>query len=131
MPDGQAGGGGNPRQWLRRASLPRRIGCCLPLLVVAAVVASFVSMRIWVSRVETFVEDLQTHSAGAGRVVSLSVHPSKVLLEPGGGFALVFEPPRLAWHTRVLPDFRVPGTNTVVVEYRDGKVHTNWWGLGD
>jgi hypothetical protein len=130
----EAGRGANPGQWFRRISLPWRIACGLPLLVIAAVVASVVSMQIWISRVQALSEDLQSHSAGAERVASLSVRPSKVLLEPGGGFALVFEPPILAWHTRVLPDLMgitgfMGSTNDVVVGYRNGKVQTIWWGL--
>jgi hypothetical protein len=124
----------NPGQWFRRVSPFSLIGWGLPLLAVATVVASFISMQIWASRVEALVEDLQTHSTRAGRAVNLSVRPSKVLLEPSGGFTLVFEPPLLAWHTRVLPELLgltgfMGSTNDVVVEYRDGKVHTIWWGL--
>lgn len=133
----------NPGQWFRRVSLFWLIGCGLPLLGVVAVVASFVSMWVWTSRVQAMVEDLraqvedlQTHSTvgrrGATLSASLSVRPSKVLLKPSGGFALVFEPPPLAWHTRVdaigITDF-IGGTNDVIVEYRDGEVHTIWWGI--
>jgi hypothetical protein len=118
----------------RPVSLFRLIGWGLPLLAVAAIVASFVSLRIWTSRVQALADDLQAHGAPAGRIGSLPVRPSKILLEPGGGFALVFEPPLFAWHTRVFPRLLgiagiMGSRNDVVVELRGGKVHTTWWGI--
>ena len=118
----------------RPVSLFRLVGWALPLLAVAAFVASLVSLRIWISRVQAMTGDLQAHGAPAGRIGSLPVRPSRILLEPGGGFALVFEPPPLAWHTRVFPRLLgiagiMGSRNDVVVEFRGGKVHTTWWGL--